>query len=111
FNASLPKEFLQEVATERNRVALPSVGREWGVRLPPERYCLTGVGWGLKEEWESEVEGEDEEDAGLEGGEEKTDGEGEGEGEGDDEEGDERMEDIFGEQEDGGEGDRDMDDA
>ncbi len=111
FNPSLPKEFLQEVAQERNRVALPSVGREWGVRLPPERYCLTGVGWGLKEEWESEGEGEDEEGAGLEEREEKTEEEGEGEGEGDDDEGDERMEDVFGEQEEGGEGDRDMDDA
>ncbi|KZF22029.1 TFIID-31kDa-domain-containing protein, partial [Xylona heveae TC161] len=49
FNPSLPKEFLLELAQERNKVALPNVGREWGLRLPPERYCLTGVGWGLKE--------------------------------------------------------------
>lgn len=27
-----------------------------GVKLPHERYCLTGVGWGLKDEWESEGE-------------------------------------------------------
>ncbi|KAF2493949.1 TFIID-31kDa-domain-containing protein [Lophium mytilinum] len=56
FQPALPKEFLAEVAAERNRVALPRVEREYGVRLPPERYCLTGVGWGVKDEWESEEE-------------------------------------------------------
>jgi transcription initiation factor TFIID subunit 9B len=58
----LGKEFLAEVAMERNRVALPRVEREFGVRLPPERYCFTGVGWGVKEQWiaeEEEVESED----------------------------------------------------
>lgn len=58
--AGLGKEFLAEVASERNRVALPRVEREFGVRLPPERYCFTGVGWGVKEAWEAE---EDESDA------------------------------------------------
>lgn len=58
FGGQLPKEFLGEVAAERNRTALPRVEREFGVRLPPERYCFTGVGWGLKEEWDSEVEDE-----------------------------------------------------
>ncbi|KAF2140045.1 uncharacterized protein K452DRAFT_192970, partial [Aplosporella prunicola CBS 121167] len=56
FNATLPKEFLLELAQEKNRVGLPKPEREFGVRLPPERYCFTGTGWGLKEEWESEVE-------------------------------------------------------
>jgi len=56
FSSSLPKEFMSEVAAERNRVALPRVEREYGVRLPPERYCFTGVGWGLKESWEEEVD-------------------------------------------------------
>ncbi len=117
FSSSLPKEFLQEVAQERNRVALPAVGRDWGVRLPPERYCLTGVGWGLKEEWDSEGEGEgeDEEGGGLEGKDEKMEGAwegGRGDGEGmEDEEGDERMEDVFGDDEGGADGDRGMDDA
>ena len=27
-----------------------------GMRLPPERFCLTGLGWNLKDEWESEGE-------------------------------------------------------
>ncbi|MCJ1361805.1 Transcription initiation factor TFIID subunit 9 [Acarospora aff. strigata] len=113
FSPSLPKEFLQDMAQERNRVALPSVGREWGVRLPPERYCLTGVGWGLKEEWDSdgEVDGEDVEEGGVEGSGEKTEGDWDGEGAGEDEEGDERMEDVFGDHEDAGEGDRQMGDA
>lgn len=105
FTPRLPKEFYQELAAEKNRVALPAVGKDWGTRLPPERYCLTGVGWALREEWDSDGE---------------TLGEGEGEqvGGGADvamdtgdggEEGDERMEDFFGEDARGGE-DKDMED-
>lgn len=69
FNPALPKDFMLEIAAERNRIALPRVDREFGVRLPPERYCFTGVGWGLKESWEGEeeVEAEDE-SAGMAGG-------------------------------------------
>ncbi|KAI9699502.1 MAG: Transcription initiation factor TFIID subunit 9 [Bogoriella megaspora] len=55
------KEGVLELAQERNRVALPRPEREFGVRLPPERYCLTGVGWQVRGEWEEEEE-EDEED-------------------------------------------------
>ncbi|KAK8181351.1 transcription initiation factor TAFII31, partial [Phyllosticta citribraziliensis] len=50
FNPTLPKEFLLELGTEKNRVGLPKPEREYGVRLPPERYCFTGAGWNLKEE-------------------------------------------------------------
>ena len=51
------KEFLLETAHARNKVALPRVlQNEWGVRLPSERFVLTGVPWGLKEEWETEDE-------------------------------------------------------
>ncbi|KAF3049551.1 Transcription initiation factor TFIID subunit 9 [Didymella keratinophila] len=64
----LGKEFLAEVASERNRVALPRVEREFGVRLPPERYCFTGVGWGVKEAWEGEEEVEDEDETMGDGG-------------------------------------------
>ncbi|KAI4943552.1 hypothetical protein J4E91_009189 [Alternaria rosae] len=62
FNTSLGKDFMSEVAQERNRIALPRVEREFGIRLPPERYCFTGVGWGVKGAWEEEIEdaGEDE---------------------------------------------------
>ncbi|KAF2875402.1 transcription initiation factor IID, 31kD subunit-domain-containing protein [Massariosphaeria phaeospora] len=71
FNTALPKEFMMELAGERNRVALPRVEREYGVRLPPERYCFTGVGWDVKEAWEEDVEvdeGGDLEDRELVGG-------------------------------------------
>jgi transcription initiation factor TFIID subunit 9B len=55
--AGLSKEFLLETAHARNKVALPRVlQNEWGVRLPSERFVLTGVPWGLKEEWETEDE-------------------------------------------------------
>lgn len=55
----LPKEFMLEQASERNRIALPGVSRSWGLQLPPEKYCLTGTSWSLKDEWESEGEEED----------------------------------------------------
>ncbi|KAL1953341.1 hypothetical protein VTO42DRAFT_2995 [Malbranchea cinnamomea] len=82
FQPGLPKEFLMEIAAERNRILLPGVSRGaydanaannanasngivmGGMRLPPERFCLTGVSWGLKEEWESEGEEEMEVDSG-----------------------------------------------
>ncbi|KAA6415463.1 MAG: transcription initiation factor TFIID subunit 9 [Lasallia pustulata] len=106
FNPSIPKEYYQDLAQERNRVALPAVGKDWGVRLPPERYCLTGVGWGLREEWDGE---EDELAATAEDGDEvmnegqAEDGERIGEDEADD-----RMEDVFGEQLDREGEDKDM---
>ncbi|CZR55078.1 related to TFIID and SAGA subunit [Phialocephala subalpina] len=51
----LAKEFLLETAQARNKVALPRVlQNEWGVRLPSERFVLTGVPWGLKGEWVAE---------------------------------------------------------
>ncbi|KAK7520402.1 transcription initiation factor IID, 31kD subunit-domain-containing protein [Phyllosticta citriasiana] len=69
FNPNLPKEFLLELGTEKNRVGLPKPEREYGVRLPPERYCFTGAGWNLKEEWESEIEddGDDDGDVNMTG--------------------------------------------
>ena len=51
YAGALGKEFLADVASERNRVALPRVEREFGLRLPPERYCFTGVGWGVGDKW------------------------------------------------------------
>ncbi|KAH6702802.1 hypothetical protein BKA61DRAFT_646780 [Leptodontidium sp. MPI-SDFR-AT-0119] len=48
----LSKEFLLGMAQQRNEVTLPRVLRnEWGVRLPSEKFVLTGVLWGLKGEW------------------------------------------------------------
>ncbi|RFU33296.1 hypothetical protein B7463_g3076, partial [Scytalidium lignicola] len=55
----LSKEFLLETAQARNKISLPRVlQNEWGVRLPSERFVLTGVPWGLKEEWEDRDDGE-----------------------------------------------------
>lgn len=56
FQPTLPKEHFTELAAEKNKVALPPVGRNSTIRLPPERYRLTGVGYGLSEEWDEEVE-------------------------------------------------------
>ena len=95
FNPTLPKEFYNEIAQEKNRVGLPPVSKDWGMRLPPEQYCLTGTGWNLREDWDEEdeemediVKEERLEDANGE----KAEGE-----DGEDEEGGGRMEDIFGE--------------
>jgi len=128
FQGSLPKEFLKTLADERNRVSLnaPSKDSErtgpllGGVRLPHEKYCLTGVSWALKDEWDSE--GEESVDE-LEGPEperpepedlmQMDDKEGD-----EDEEGIGTMEDVFGPDDDaagaGGEdkdGDADMEDS
>lgn len=118
FSGSLPKEFLKQLADEKNRVALgpavrgtsadkvgPLIG---GVRLPHERHCLTGMGWGLKDEWESEGE-ESVEDNGVQrqaGEGMQVDGEDEMD-EDEDEEGAGRMEDVFGD-DGGGDGDTEM---
>jgi transcription initiation factor TFIID subunit 9B len=91
FTASngLSKEFLLETAQARNKVALPRVlQNEWGVRLPSERFVLTGVPWGLKEEWETEdEEGDADGMEGVETAEDQGNEELEGEG---------TMDDIFG---------------
>ena len=94
FNPTLPKEFYNEIAQDRNRIALPPVAKDYGLRLPPEQYCLTGVGWDLKEEFDAEDEEMEETMEGdiLV----KADGVDEDdEGEGADEDGG-RMEDVFG---------------
>ena len=115
YSSSLPKEFLKQLADEKNRVALGPAVRDTenvgplvgGVRLPHERYCLTGRGWGLKDEWESEGEESIEENGatqkssgpdGMQVDEEDVD---------EDEEGVGRMEDVFGD-EGGGDGDTEM---
>lgn len=97
FSPTLPKEFYHEIAQERNRVPLPPVGKDWGLRLPPEQYCLTGVGWGLKEEWDSEGEEADPEIKPEDQNMPDVTMEDEGEGDGG-EDGNGRMEDFFGEE-------------
>jgi transcription initiation factor TFIID subunit 9B len=93
----LSKEFLLETAQLRNKVALPRVlQNEWGVRLPSERFVLSGVPWGLKGEWVQE-EDEAPQGEGMEGVEMGEDVEGGEEGG--------TMEDLF-----GGDEDQDMED-
>lgn len=50
FKPTAPKELLLQLAAERNKKALPQVMGMWGVRLPPEKYCLTAKEWDLDED-------------------------------------------------------------
>ena len=52
----LPKEDLLELANEINRRPLPVPQREFGHRLPAEKYCALGTGWGTKPRWSLEEE-------------------------------------------------------
>ena len=123
---ALPKEFLKNLADERNRVSLNAQAKDGdrgsgvtigGVKLPHERYCLTGVGWGLKEEWDSEGEesvDDDQNGDGAGGGAHGDDTNMDGMEEGGDEDEDlGTMEDVFGD--DGGaankDGDEEMEDS
>ncbi|KEF54178.1 uncharacterized protein A1O9_09973 [Exophiala aquamarina CBS 119918] len=117
FQGSLPKEFLKTLADERNRISLTSQAKDGdkggpmvgGLKLPHEKYCLSGVGWGLKDEWDSE--GEESPDDDEEQPEDRPEPEdlmmedgGGGDG---DEEGMGNIEDVFGP--DDGKGDKDGD--
>lgn len=62
FVAAPPKEFMLDIAQERNKIALPPVKKDWGVRLPPEQFCLTGVNWELLAEEAEEEDDEDDEE-------------------------------------------------
>lgn len=60
----ISKEYMQELARERNKIALPKiVPNEWGVRLPSERFVLSGTSWGLKDIWDEEDMDEDEDES------------------------------------------------
>ncbi|KAI1657727.1 transcription initiation factor IID, 31kD subunit-domain-containing protein [Daldinia decipiens] len=62
------KEWMQEVARDRNKIALPRVlANEWGVRLPNERFVLSGMGWSLRDQWAEEDDGDSDEDEEMEG--------------------------------------------
>jgi transcription initiation factor TFIID subunit 9B len=66
FHSALPKDFMLEQAAEKNRTMLPKIEKSWGVQLPPEKYCLVGSGWTMKESWDSDdddaAEGDQQED-------------------------------------------------
>lgn len=49
FKPTAPKELLLKLASERNKKPLPQVMGSWGVRLPPEKYCLTAKEWGINQ--------------------------------------------------------------
>lgn len=64
----LSKDALASLASEKNKIALPKVrANHWGVRLPSERFVMTGQGWGLRDvmartDENSEDEDEDDDD-------------------------------------------------
>ncbi|KAL1919852.1 uncharacterized protein VTP21DRAFT_1783 [Calcarisporiella thermophila] len=47
FTTPPPKEFLLELAEEKNRTPLPLIPERYGIRLPPERHCLTAINYNL----------------------------------------------------------------
>lgn len=42
FKPTTPKDLLVTLAAERNKRNLPAVPASYGLRLPPEKHCLTG---------------------------------------------------------------------
>ena len=50
FSAPPPKEFLLELAEEKNKNPLPGVPEKYGIRLPAERHCLTAVNFDIAPE-------------------------------------------------------------
>jgi transcription initiation factor TFIID subunit 9B len=55
FQPTVHKHDLLEMAVETNKVGLPRVDREFGIRLPSERHLFTGSAYQLQEEWEDDV--------------------------------------------------------
>ncbi|KAL9007049.1 MAG: hypothetical protein Q9188_000253 [Gyalolechia gomerana] len=107
FNPTLTKDFYHEIAQERNQVQLPALGKDCGVRLPAEQYCLTGAGWKMKDEWGSITKQEGVDNASDQV---MLDREEDHEEDGA-EDGNDRMEDFFGENTGDNEGNQEMDDG
>lgn len=42
FKPTTPKDLIMSLAAERNKRPLPPVPSTYGLRLPPEKHCLTG---------------------------------------------------------------------
>ena len=61
FRPTLAKADLLEMAQETNRIGLPRIERDFGLRMPSEKYLLTGGGFSLQQEWDEEELVEDEE--------------------------------------------------
>jgi transcription initiation factor TFIID subunit 9B len=101
----LGKADLQEMGLETNRIGLPRVEREFGVRLPDERFVLTGNEFLLKDEWmeedeDEEIEGEDETEKPDEAMPDQPEDEDDGIGLDDEEMDDEQFEEVMGVQQD-----------
>ena len=43
-----PRDLLLEVASKRNAIPLPIPKQSGGLRLPPDRFCLTATNYRLK---------------------------------------------------------------
>ena len=125
---NLPKEFLKGLADERNRISLQQQVKDdktgsgitiGGVKLPHERYCITGMGWGLKNEWDSEGEESDIDETIVrerpavtgEGEDAQMPDADEEEGMEEDEDGEGKMEDLFGADEANEDKDAEMEDT
>uniref|UniRef100_A0A2K5EGK2 Transcription initiation factor TFIID subunit 9 n=1 Tax=Aotus nancymaae TaxID=37293 RepID=A0A2K5EGK2_AOTNA len=48
FTSPLPRDFLLDIARQRNQMPLPLIKPYSGPRLPPDRYCLTAPNYRLK---------------------------------------------------------------
>ncbi|CDS08723.1 hypothetical protein LRAMOSA10084 [Lichtheimia ramosa] len=42
-----PKELLLELAEEKNKIPLPLIPEKYGIRLPNEKHCLTGLNFSI----------------------------------------------------------------
>ncbi|KAI9253581.1 transcription initiation factor IID, 31kD subunit-domain-containing protein [Sporodiniella umbellata] len=47
FTAPPPKEFLLGLAQEKNKAPLPLIPEKYGIRLPAEKHCLTGINFSI----------------------------------------------------------------
>jgi transcription initiation factor TFIID subunit 9B len=54
--AHMSKADLIDLAGETNRIGLPPVRREFGMRLPGDKFLLTGGAFRLQDEWEEDEE-------------------------------------------------------
>ncbi|KAK3330112.1 transcription initiation factor IID, 31kD subunit-domain-containing protein [Apodospora peruviana] len=59
-SGGISKDWMLDIARERNRVALPRLtAADWGVRLPGEKFVLNGLSWGLRDYWAGQDDMED----------------------------------------------------
>lgn len=65
----ISKDALSIMAAEKNKTGLPKIpANEWGVRLPNERFVMTGYGWGIREVMsrdDADDSGDDDEDVAM----------------------------------------------